>query len=346
METSLASKPDSIPVMRPVVGKKPGLDPVWIAWETQRRSMTLSRRIGAALHIFDDEKRGLLRFPLSIIKTLSLLLRSRGRVVIVQNPSMLLAALACLLHKSLGYTLVVDRHSNFDFWGESEGLEAAMRNLLSAYTLRNADVTVVTNPELKTRIEGMGARGFVLPDPFPELNESTHAQPGTPMEILFVASWAPDEPIAEVMEMCRGLQNAVRVRITGRVKPRFERLLSDRPANFIPTGFIPDEEYFHLMGKSDCVLAVTKRPETLVCGAYEAIAMGKPVILGDSQTLREYFSQGAVYTDCRIDDLAAKVMHLRAHYSDFVSQIKKLREMRAREWDGRLQELQASLGLA
>ncbi len=340
MEITLPSVTSSSP---PVQATQ---NPVWIAWETQRRSLNLSRKLGAELHVFDDEHRGILRFPLSILKTLPILMRNRDRVVFVQNPSMLLAFLGCLLQKPLGYSLAVDRHSNFNFDGQYRGWEARLREWVSDFTLRHARLTVVTNPQLKERIEAKGARGFVLPDPFPDLPEAGRNLPGTPLEIFFVASWAPDEPIAEVMELCRGLKNAVRVRITGKVKPKFARLLRDRPANFIPTGFVSDEEYFRLMGKSDCVLAVTKRPETLVCGAYEAIAMGKPLVLGDSPALRAYFSRGAVYTDCRIDDLAAKISHLREHYGEFAAQIKELRALRAREWENSLRGLQTRLGLA
>src|ERR1051325_9121850 len=94
---------------------------IWITWETQRRSITLARRLGAELHIMDWESRGALRYPLSILATAKLLFRHRRSVVFVQNPSMVLATFAGFLKNWLGYTLVVDRHSNFWFGGGRMG---------------------------------------------------------------------------------------------------------------------------------------------------------------------------------------------------------------------------------
>jgi glycosyltransferase involved in cell wall biosynthesis len=34
----------------------------------------------------------------------------------------------------------------------------------------------------------------------------------------------------------------------------------------------------------------------MVCGAYEAVSLGKPLILSDTDVLREYFDQGCVFT--------------------------------------------------
>lgn len=87
--------------------------PVWIAWESQRRSLTLSSKLGCSLRILDFGGGDLLRYPWSACRTLVLLFSQRPSLVVVQNPSMALAALACACKRALGFVLVVDRHSNF-----------------------------------------------------------------------------------------------------------------------------------------------------------------------------------------------------------------------------------------
>lgn len=324
-------------------------DRVWIAWERQRRSLGLSARLGARLDLFIDEDRGWLRYPISAAKTLKVLMQSRGKAVFVQNPSMLLAALAGVLKKPLGYFLAVDRHSNFSFLsGGPPGPKRMASNLLSGFTLRRADLTIVTNAELAEKVAAMGGRPLVLPDPFPEIpgpaiktaSFPPARPPGAPAEILFVSSWAFDEPIAETIEACRALQGRVNVRITGRVKPAFARMLAGAPENFIPTGFIGDAEYFDLMARADAVMAVTSRSCTLVCGAYEAIALGKPVVLGDSAALRDYFDEGAVYTDSTAPDLIRCLRELLDDLPRHAEGIRSLLARRSPEWEESLEALE------
>jgi len=327
---------------------------IWIAWERQRRSLNLSRRLGARLVLCIDERPGWLRYPHSIARTAALLRTWRGGTVMVQNPSMVLATLACLLKDVFGYALVVDRHSNFGFLaGQGAGLKRRLSDLLSDYTLRRADLTIVTNGELRDRVERAGGRGFVLPDPFPDLSafrESAEAGPDflskprhRPLRIFFVSSWAFDEPIAEAIEACRRLAGEVEVRITGRPKPAYRTMLERAPDNFIPTGFLDDEEYFRLMARSDAVMAVTSREATLVCGGYEGLALGKPLILGNSPALREYFRLGCVYTDGSVPDLEARMREMAGRLPDFRAGARRLYSERGDEWEERLANLESIL---
>jgi len=347
-ETGAPEGAGEAPSWKPApAGRRPGR--VWIAWERQRRSLELAARLGADLRLFLDENRGWLRYPLSAFRTVRLLRACRGKDVFVQNPSMVLAALAGILKRPLGYRLVVDRHSNFGFLsGGNSGLKRRLSDLLSDFTLRRADATVVTNPELAAFVEKRGGRPFVLPDPFPEIPAHALEAPGfpaprgadAPREILFVSSWAFDEPIEQAIEACRALRGRVIVRITGRPKPAYARLLQGAPDNFVPTGFIPDSQYFALMARCDAVLAVTTRPCTLVCGAYEALALGKPLILGDSDALRDYFDDGAVYTDATVPGLIRSLEAVCADLPALRDGARRLYRKRHAQWQDRLESLE------
>lgn len=319
---------------------------IWIAWETQRRSITLARHLGAELHIMDWESRGVLRYPLSLLATAQLLHRYRRGVVFVQNPSMVLAAFACLLKNWLGYTLIVDRHSNFWFGaGRLGGFSRWISAWMSRYTIRRADITIVTNNELaKSHIDETG-RAFVLPDPFPDVGPN---EPGTtntraPFSVLFVSSWQTDEPIRETAEACGALGDAVRVFISGRAKPSYAGLLASKPANFIPTGFLSDGEYLDLMRSVDAVMAVSTRPATLCCGAYEGAAMGKPLILGDSDATKEYFSAGAVYTSATAADIAEKIRAVMANHASLQREISRFVATKSAAWSELLVNLERAI---
>lgn len=321
---------------------------VWIAWEAQRRSLGLARHLKAELRLFLHG--GILRHLRCLAGTASLLSRRRGGWVFVQNPSMVLAACAGALKHRFGYGLVVDRHSNFSHLsGPGAGLKRRLSDLLSGYTLRRADLTVVTNAELAAHVEGAGGRAFVLPDPFPDLSAwlplaaSAEAAPRLPPEILFVSSWAFDEPVAAAAEACRRMKDEIVIRITGRVPSGWARFLRRAPDNFLPTGFLSEGDYFAAMARSDAVMAVTSRAATLVCGGYEGAALGKPLILGASRALREYFDAGCVYTDGSAGDLEARIRQLLGGLPAYRSAIRAWRLRREGEWRARLAALEALL---
>jgi glycosyltransferase involved in cell wall biosynthesis len=158
--------------------------------------------------------------------------------------------------------------------------------------------------------------------------------------VLFVSSWAFDEPIAAALEACRSLRGRVNVRVTGRPKAAYAKLLEGRPDNFIPTGFLSDADYFDLMARCDAVLCVTSRECTLVCGAYEAVALGKPMILGDTEALRSWFDSGALYTDGTAADLARLLGRLEEDLPALEQGVRALLPRRDAEWEERLASLE------
>lgn len=325
-----------------------GASRLWIAWETQRRSLGLAPLLGADLRLFLHK--GWSRYPRSLAGTASLLSKKPGNMVFVQNPSMVLAAWACLLKGPLGFPLVVDRHSNFAYLaGRKAGLKRRLSDWLSDFTLRNADLTLVTNAELAERVERAGGRAFVLPDPFPDLSawrpvaEAAESEPRAIREILFVSSWAFDEPIEAALEACRRLRGEAVVRITGRVPAGYARKLRSAPDNFIPTGFLSENDFLAAMAKCDAVMAVTTREATLVCGGYEGAAMGKPLILGNSSALRAYFDAGCVYTDGSAADLEMRIRDLIGGLPAYRAAIRVWHARREAEWRCRLSALEGVL---
>lgn len=328
--------------------------PTWIAWETQRRSQTLSRSLGYRLRIFDHERLGLFRYPWSALRTLALLVAERPSLVVVQNPSMVLAALTCACKRLLGFSLVVDRHSNFllspgaakgakgarGIWGWKRRVFLA----LSRYSIRNADITIVTNPEIAARVERDSGRPFILPDPYPDLAIAPRPPGRAVARVVFVCSWADDEPIREMMEAAAELRGEVVMYVTGRPKAAYSGMLEKRTDNFLPTGFLSDAEYFRLLAEADAVAVLTTQASTLVCGAYEGMAMGKPLLLSGSDVLRRYFAAGAVHLENHLPrEIAAKLRQLLVRRRELRDSGLVFLELSRRAWRTRHLALQRAL---
>ncbi|MFP4418789.1 MAG: hypothetical protein ACOC41_00330 [Chitinivibrionales bacterium] len=318
---------------------------IWISWERQRRSILLAQRLGAQLFIINDSRYGILRHPLSAIKTLIILARKRPATLIVQNPSMFLAMIASLAKAIFDYTLIVDRHSNFMLDApDRRSFRYRLFMAMSKFSSRAADLTIVTNRQIARRIQQAGGAPFILPDPFVRHNKNGREKPVHDVfRIIFPSTWARDEPVMETARACEILGKDFIVYVTGSPRQNVLDAIGSPPNNFICTGFIPDQRYFELMGSCQVVMPLTRFPEVLVCGGYEAMSLGKPLVLGDSIALREFYPRGALFTDCTPDDIARKLITARSRYAVLKRQVKTLYRDRLKQWNRQFASLQDTM---
>jgi glycosyltransferase involved in cell wall biosynthesis len=272
-------------------------DAVWMSWERHRRSAELAAHLGMPCVLHLSRRRYLARVLWLSLRSAAFLARRRPRLVVVQNPSLVLATVACLLKRPLGFRLVVDRHSNFcpETLGSRSPVWIAY-HALSRYTNRAADLTIVTNTPLAELVREWRGRPFVLPDKIPALSAAPAPRDPFRPSVVFICSHASDEPVREVLEAA-SLASEVTVYITGsgdRTRSLYRDLI---PPNVVFTGFLAEDAYQSLLASSTAVVALTTMPNTLLCGAYEAVSLGKPLIVSDQTVLRQYFSKGRVLTD-------------------------------------------------
>ncbi len=271
-------------------------DAIWIAWETQRRSIELARAFDCDLFIFDYS--GRLRYPRSIFKTGAVLLRRRPQRLYVQNPSMVLATLACLYGKLTGRPVIVDRHTTFRLGKKAEKTPRVLLfNLLHRFTIKAADLTIVTNAFLAGIVRELGGRPGILPDRLPALRQSQRLELRAGHNILLISSFGKDEPIAEVLAAMRQLQQVgVNLFITGNDQKLPASLRTSAPDNVVFTGFMPEQQFVDMLFSVDSVMTLTTAEYCMLCGCYEGVAAGKPLITSDRQVLRDYFSD-AIFVD-------------------------------------------------
>ncbi|MBE0448836.1 MAG: hypothetical protein IBX64_12235 [Actinobacteria bacterium] len=277
---------------------------VWITWEDHRRSRELAKEFNAYyIPILLDAKR-YIRYPVLAIRTFSYLCSSKPKIVFCQNPSIVLAGLLVLLKPIFRYYLIVDRHSNFKL--EKAGCKSIQWrafHFLSRISVRNADMTIVTNKVLKEVCDRMGGKSIVLQDKIPFLHDVTPRQRPEFMahvekyQVVAVTTFDEDEPIDEIVAASSEQSDFV-IYLTGNFKKKYsgEQANALSKKNIILTGFIPDSDYLALMEWSDLVVVLTDKDNILNCGAYEAISLEKPLLLSDTETLKSYFRDAAIYT--------------------------------------------------
>ncbi|MFO1368196.1 MAG: hypothetical protein U1F46_04300 [Marinagarivorans sp.] len=309
---------------------------LWISWENHTRNRSLSAHLNAHLVQLDyPHARRVQRYALSLGKTLCLLWQWRNQVVIAQNPSIILSLLCVVLRPVLRYRLVIDAHNAgvFPKEGDSFWLQK-----IADLIIRNTAYTIVTNTGMAKIIEAKQGRPLVLPDPLPTLHAPAAKEP-LANSVIFICSWAADEPFLEVFKAAEALP-AITFYVTGKSKGREQQYGKPLPANIKLTGYLPEPEYLSLLNACDLVLDLTTRDHCLVCGAYEAVSFNKPFVLSNNQATQDYFRIGGTYCDNTAASIARCIEQVLSNKTDYIQQVEQLHTLLLQEWQNSLHTAQ------
>jgi glycosyltransferase involved in cell wall biosynthesis len=292
--------------------------------------------MGADYHFVKSNETFILRHALKAGKTLSLIFRYRKGLIVVQNPSRILAAIASLMKLVFGFPLVVDRHTNFRL-GKGFTVNPAVWFVIlcSEFSLRVADLTIVTNNFLKELVESKGGKAIVLHDKLPDLRRP-RGMVSLPSgkNILFVCTYAPDEPFMEVISAAEHLPEDCHIHISGNYRnagidpdsPRF-------PRNVHLLGFVSREDYDAYVFSCDAIMVLTTSEYVIVCGGYEAAAARKPLITSTTNSLKEFYQSSAVYTEPAAEPIANAILSVCSNTQKYEQLMESFVEFEKLRWD-------------
>jgi glycosyltransferase involved in cell wall biosynthesis len=298
-----------------------------LSWSEHRRTTGLCNALNLELIVHSTRVRGALRYMILSVRTTVLLLRRRPAILLVQNPSLVLSALAVVLRPLLGYRLIVDAHNEAvtPFINQQRWVRQ-----LSRWVIRKADLTIVSNRQLAQIVESQSGRPFTLPDPTPVPPPfAARALPGS-FNAVLISTFAPDEPVAEVFAAVRGLD--IELYVTGNQRKLPSALLAAVPPNVHFCGFLPEEEYWSLLQSADAVVDLTLMDNCLVCGAYEALALGKPMLLSNNRATVELFGDSALFTDNTAQDIRRSLERLKIESKGLQSLVVRKRREFSDTW--------------
>jgi glycosyltransferase involved in cell wall biosynthesis len=239
----------------------------------------------------------------------------------------------------LGYRLIVDAHNA----GVSpDGRYSKFVYFLCKYAHRKADVTIVTNPGLAQIIKQNKGKPLILQDRIPQLDIPLHLfdSPfnGNP-NVVYICSFGNDEPYREIISAAGNLVSSVNLYVTGNMNNCPREVIQNAASNIHFTGFLPDEQYLSLIHSADCIIDLTEREDCLVCGAYEAVAAERPVILSDTKALRNYFYKGVIYTEHSVSSIGNAILECIVKRDELGKDIVNLRTELEESWLKKAQEL-------
>jgi len=272
---------------------------IWISWEKQRRNKGIALALGWPLFEFDIKASFSIRYFLSTMKTLRLIAREKPRIVVAQNPSIILCIWVTLLSRIWDFVFIMDAHNAgiFPMEGNSKLLM-----LIAKWLQKQATFTIVTNPGLERIVYSNGGNGICLPDALPLVPATKKKKLEGNKTIAFICTYSQDEPFQEVFEAAKMIDPTIMIYTTGKFAGKVDQ--SDVFFNIRLLGFLSEEEFWDLLSSVDIIMDLTTRENCLVCGAYEAVALGKPLILSNTKALRTYFNKGCIYVDPNRNSIA------------------------------------------
>ena len=294
-------------------------DAVWIAWETQPRNRSMARELGIPLHEFDFGGSRASRQLRATLGTLRLLRQARPRVVFAPNPSLVLTYLLLALRSVFGFRLISDAH----YGGVVAVTGSKTLQRLLDHANARADMVIVTNPGHAELIRHCGGTPFICPDPLPTI---PHPMPrpaalnGAGRTVLFICSFDIDEPYPEVFEAARILAgHGIGMYVSG---PYTRASLTPAAVRDVTLlGYVDRPTYDAFLRNVDVALDLTTWENCLVCGAYEAMAVGTPCVLSRTPALTNLFTHGVVFSSHDPASIAAAVLTVFERRNELQAQI-------------------------
>jgi glycosyltransferase involved in cell wall biosynthesis len=330
--------------MTELIGQTSARRVIFIAWEDHRRTREICGALAIERHILLARGRGLRRYATLVPRTLCLLARHRSATVIVQNPSLVLSTVCLLMRPFLRLRVIMDAHN--------EAIEPFLNPhpliaRLARWLQRNCDFVIVTNRFLAQTVLRNGGRPIVLPDRIPE-PAAVDQVPALAMRgrcnVVVISTFVRDEPLEAVLDAARRLGGDFQFYITGNSRKLAPALARMAPANVTFTGYLDEQEYWSALRQADLIVDLSLMDNCLVCGAYEAVAVGTPLVLSTNSATLELFSEVAHFADNSPASIASAIRQAHAQAFELRARAPQLREKLRAEWQLSAQELQLHFG--
>jgi glycosyltransferase involved in cell wall biosynthesis len=283
-----------------------------------------------------------LRYALSAVRTVTYLVWTRPRSLIVANPPIFAALIGWAYARVAGIPMVLDSHPIS--FGQKGNRIGRFFLPLHAALARRVATTIVGSEELARRVEAWGGRADIVHEAPPsDVLASVPAAPGDPPQVLWSGIFAADEPFEAVMEAA-ALMPEVELVVAGDLR-RCPVDPCAAPANVRWLGFLAGDAFRDTLRRVDAVLALTDDSTSAMRAAAEAIYACKPLVMSDLDHLASIFPSG-VRVRNEPEAIAAGVRAALADSAASAGRLTAARDAQLARWEEQRAMLLRRLGLA
>ncbi len=298
----------------------------FVAWKITKRSKVLAEYLQADLITYRTHYSNpilrIIHYKLLGILTFGKLIRKRYKIIYVQIPPIQEAITVFLFSKIFLTKVVFDTHSGIFF--PNTFLQRIYLRLY-CWMARHIKLNLVHNQSLFKHKCLLNSPTKILEDKLPY--QPAPQTDNKSFQIAVICSWSKDEPISEIIDAIKMLPE-YNFYLTGNSKKQVNKL----PSNLKLTGYLSDKDYDDLLKKVDIIIVMTKRPDTVLCGAYEAVSLCKPMIISDTDTLHTHFYKGVVFTQNNADSIREAIKTTTLNIKRLQQEISELRKEKELNW--------------
>jgi hypothetical protein len=274
----------------------------------------------------------LLSYIVNLLEMIKLLIAQRPPVVWIQVPQTFVLWPA-LLSKLVFKTIVVADCHNAMFRSPWNKVPLGLR------LLNYCDVVIVHNASQSeiAQSQGVFASKIIIledaPATFENYNKPDNISSLSRPWVLFPGSFAPDEPILELLDAAKKLPT-VNFFITGSLARANTILDTDNVSeNVRLLGFLPLSEFDWLLKESDVILALTKFDGIQLSVCNEAVGAEKAMVASNTSLLRDMFPLGTVFIDSSDSSSMAKgINEALLNKVNLANEMKNFKETRTLSW--------------
>jgi glycosyltransferase involved in cell wall biosynthesis len=270
-------------------------DIVVLAWtKISARQEDLAHQLSGRVEIvYPDQrssKNSVARYLLSAKQTIRFLRRGSYEVLIVTAPPVE-AALVCAIFRRRATPFLLDSHPGA--FGLSGDAHSAKLQAVHRWLWRQAACVLVTTPSLAKTVQAGGGQALVFHEPPARwqedkqslISEDGRASAGS-RRICVPFIFARDEPVDVLLAAAMHLPD-VEFRVTGNPERLPKKI--EIPPNLTLVGFLDSTRFLKELSDSDVVLVLSTEPHSVMRTAYEAIRLGRPLVVSKTEATRKYF---------------------------------------------------------
>lgn len=269
------------------------------------------------------------KYLFQTVKTFQVILKEKPDVIFVMNPpifALFAPLLYCKIFRKKGY--ITDSHT-----AAFSHKKWQLLGPLQGIFFRNAITNIVTNKKHANIIRGWGGDYVIIGDiPVRYSKMKPYEKMRSGFNITLVNSFSDKEPVERVLKAAEQRKD-IDFYITGNLKHANKNLLSNSLGNVIFTDFLPDEQYAWMLKNSNAVMTQTTSDNTMQRGAYEAMALGTPIITSDWGILRETFNKGTIFVKSDVDSIIQGILDMKENHKRYKKEIKELKKARLAIWN-------------
>ena len=267
-----------------------------------------------------------------------MLRRRRPEALVVISPPTVAPLIAFVWSLINPCVLVVDCHTaalHSPKWGWTLPLH---RLLFS-----RADVVLVHTEEDEARVSRWGVPVLLLPDDLPDKAQAAPSPRCAAVPRVVVAgSFDRNEPVAMTLAAAALLPD-MEVRLTGDVGRLQPSVRAKAPANAVFTGYLPYAQFLGELLTADVVAAFSTDRHIMNRAAFEAVGLGRPLVLSDLPGLRTRFGEAALFCRNEPAAMAHAIRHANSERQDLADRSGVLRHRLQAQREVAIAELRSKL---